>query len=376
VNVEVTTNDLKQRLREGKIYPQERIETALSHFFRTSNLENLRELTLRELASQIDLRMREKSHDDSDPTPDQVMVGLSSRGPNSEMMLRYASRLAGRLNRNWYAVYVQTPSEEPTVIDAYTQRILSSTLTLAKQLGAMVFTYKGEDIPDTMLRFAREYRVGHIVVGHPGDVPLWKKWLGKKSLVEELIAKARGITIVVLDTRRAGSMSSPEKTAWRKSPLQPRKPKLHLSDLISNRRIVIWNQTVEKEIVLRTLVEVAARDFEACDAEDTIKAVLEREKMGSTFFANEAVAMPHARITGLSRPIISFALTANGVLEDGEIHPTRIVFLILTPADIPSSQVEILSLVSRATKDRQLRDRLAESASPEEILAVLRQLKA
>ena len=79
------------------------------------------------------------------------MVCLSSRGPNSEKLLRYASRLAGKLNRNWYAVYVQTPSEEATVIDARTQGLLSDALTLAKQLGAMVFTYKGEDIVDTIL---------------------------------------------------------------------------------------------------------------------------------------------------------------------------------------------------------------------------------
>ena len=46
------------------------------------------------------------------------MVCLSSHGPNSEKLLRYGSRLAGKLNRNWYAVYVQTPSEEATVIDA------------------------------------------------------------------------------------------------------------------------------------------------------------------------------------------------------------------------------------------------------------------
>ena len=88
------------------------------------------------------------------------MVCLSSRGPNSDKLLRYGSRLAGKLNRNWYAVYVQTPSEEATVIDAQVQRLLSDTLTLAKQLGAMVFTYKGEDIADTILRFAGEYRVG------------------------------------------------------------------------------------------------------------------------------------------------------------------------------------------------------------------------
>jgi two-component system sensor histidine kinase KdpD len=131
VNVDLSTEDLRQRLEEGKIYPQERIETALSNFFIPSNLEQLRELTLRELASQIDLRRREPIEEESPPTPDQIMVCLSSKGPNSETLLRYGSRLAGKLNRNWYAVYVQTPSEEPTAIDAQTQRVLSGTLTLA-----------------------------------------------------------------------------------------------------------------------------------------------------------------------------------------------------------------------------------------------------
>ncbi len=168
VDVDLSTEDLQRRLEEGKIYPRERIQTALSNFFKTSNLEKLRELTLRELASQIDLRRRETEEEENDPTQDQVMVCLSSRGPNSDKLLRYASRLAGKLNLNWYAVYVQTPSEEATVIDARTQRLLSDTLTLAKQLGALVFTYKGEDIVDTIIRFAKEYRVGHIVIGRPG----------------------------------------------------------------------------------------------------------------------------------------------------------------------------------------------------------------
>ena len=133
--------------------------------------------------------------------PDQVMVCLSSRGPNSAGLLRYGSRLAGRLNRNWYAVYVQRPSEAPTAIDATTQRYLSETLTLANALGAIVFTYKGEDIVDTVLHFAREYRVGHIVIGRPGPVPWWKRLLGRKTVVEQLILKAHGLTVVVVDAK-------------------------------------------------------------------------------------------------------------------------------------------------------------------------------
>ncbi len=201
VNVDLATQDLQQRLREGKVYPKERVSTALDHFFQRSNLDELRELTLRELASQLDIKRRSAPKEEQHIVPDQVMVCLSSRGPNSAMLLRYGSRLAGRLNRDWYAVYIQTPSEAPTVIDATTQRFLSDTLTLANSLGAMVFTYKGEDIADTILHFAREYRVGHIVIGRPSPLPFWKNWLGRKTIVERLILKAKGITIVVVDPR-------------------------------------------------------------------------------------------------------------------------------------------------------------------------------
>ena len=200
VNVDVAPEDLLQRLREGKIYPMERIGVALENFFRRVNLDQLRELTLRELASQIDLKRRAAPESEHDVAPDQVMVCLSSRGPNTAALLRYASRLAGRLNTNWYAVYVQTPREEPTAIDAATQRQLADTLTLAKQLGAQVFPYKGEDIVETILRFAREYRVGHIIIGKPGPLPAWKRWLGRKTLAERLIIQATGVHIVVVDT--------------------------------------------------------------------------------------------------------------------------------------------------------------------------------
>jgi len=204
VNVDITPEDLRKRFEEGRIYPIEQIERALNNFFKGSNIVQLRELTLRELAAQIDARNRNSLEKEILAAPDQVMVCLSSRGPNSGMLLRYASRLAGRLNRNWYAVYVQTSSERPEIIDAQTQRLISETLTLAKQLGAMVVTYKkGENIAETILEFAREYRVGHIVIGTPGrKLSFWKRLMGRSNVVEELIEKAGGITVVVLDTRR------------------------------------------------------------------------------------------------------------------------------------------------------------------------------
>jgi two-component system sensor histidine kinase KdpD len=199
VNVDLSPEDLQKRLRNGQIYPRERVAAALENFFRASNLEQLRELTLRELAAQIDAKRREVREEKDSTAPDQVMVCLSSRGPNSARLLRIGSRIAGRLNRNWYGVYVQTPSESPVAIDAGTQRILSDTLTLANQLGAMVFTFKGTDVADTIIRFAREYRVGNIVIGRSMPLPWWKRLLGRRTIGEELVLRAKGFNLIVVD---------------------------------------------------------------------------------------------------------------------------------------------------------------------------------
>ncbi len=223
VNVDVTPEDLQKRLKSGKVYQQDRVVTALNNFFTGSNLEQLRELTLREVASQIDFKRRETVQEERNSSPDQIMVCLSSRGPNSGVLLRYGSRLAGRLNRNWYAVYVQTPSEDPVLIDSATQRILNDTLTLANQLGAMVFTFKGQDVADTILRFAREYRVGHIVIGRPHPLPLWKRLVGKTSVAERLMHEARGISVVVIDAQaeQRFESDSPAAPAAGHPPAQP-----------------------------------------------------------------------------------------------------------------------------------------------------------
>jgi len=203
VNVDVSMQDLQERMREGHIYPQDRVSASLANFFQGDNLQQLRELTMREIASQLEQKRQENSEESPmDSSPDQVMAALSSRGPNSETLLRYASRLAGKLNRGWYAVYVQTPSEEPASIDAKTKENLSNVLTLANQLGAIVFTYKGEDIVDTILRFAREYGVGHIVIGRSGKLPAWKRHLGQKTVSEKLMQKAKGIFLVIVDVNQ------------------------------------------------------------------------------------------------------------------------------------------------------------------------------
>jgi two-component system, OmpR family, sensor histidine kinase KdpD len=375
VNVDLTPEDLRKRLQEGKIYPADRITTALSNFFRESNLETLRELTLRELAAQIDLRRREHIEAEDAIAPDQVLVCLSSRGPNSEMLLRYASRLAGRLNRNWYAVYVQTPSEAPTIVDLRTQHLLSGTLTLAKQLGAMVFTYKGEDIADTIVRFAREYRVGHIVIGSPGSMSFWQRLLGKKSVVERLIEEATGITVVVLDTRGTEAHLAeivPEipNSLSVETPVAAPAPQFTLGSLLSSRSILRWNQPVPKDLALRAMVASACEDGTG-DSRTILVQLLKREQESSTFL-NEGVAFPHVRLDGLTSPILVLGITTFGVSDVATDQPVKLVFLILSPKSKPDVQVRVLGLASRAAQSRHLIESLVESANAEEALAVIR----
>src|SRR5512143_905761 len=382
VNVDLTTEDLRKRLLEGKVYPPERIETALENFFKTANLEKLRELTLRELASQIDQRRRETPEEETVGAPDQIMVCLSSRGPNSETLLRYASRLAGKLNRNWYAVYVQTPSEEPTVIDSHTQRILSGTLTVAKQLGAMVFTYKGEDIPDTLLRFAREYRVGTIVAGSPSPIPAWKRLFGAGSTVDRLIRDAGGITVVVLDTRKGEvlhprpSRKAPETTSLPEGEEEPsgQREAMHpvLSPLLRPGRILIWNQPVRKELALRTLVDAAVSDSGTGDPATVLAMVLKREEEGSTFF-NEGVAFPHARVEHLDAPVVAMGVTRQGVQDVATGRPVDYIFLVLTPARSPDTQVRILGILARVSRNRHLLLKIQSCRTPEEILSSIQE---
>jgi two-component system sensor histidine kinase KdpD len=378
VNVDLTTEDLNERLREGKIYPLDRIETALTNFFRKSNLEQLRELTLRELASQIDLRYRDDPEEEVVSTPDQIMVCLSSKGPNSEKLLRYASRLAGRLNRNWYAIYVQTPSEAPTAIDAQTQRILSGTLTLAKQLGAIVFTFKGEDIVKTILQFAREYRVGHIVIGSPGKITFWKRLRGQHSVAERLINNARGVTVTVLDTLEA-EITAPlpmEAKIIQEEPLPSAPPpetgRPGLSQFLSPQSIVIWDAPVTKDDVLQNLTEAAWCESTSEQRLQGLTLIREREEeQGSTFF-NEGVAFPHARIEGLKSSCIAIGLPRRGVSDVTTEKPIECVFLIFSPADIPDEQIQILGLASKAALDRQLMENLLSASTPDNAYAAIR----
>ena len=197
VNIDLPAEDLQERLNAGKIYPQERIQAALANFFTANNLTRLREMTLTETANFLDRRQREASeHEPKLSSTGQVMVAISSRGPDPGRLLRKTARLAAQLNAQWYAVYVRTPKESAIRIDAEAQRRVNDTLEMAQKMGGMVISLKHENVANALLSFAREYGITHIVLGRPGRKKPWQ-WF-KRSLHEILLEDLEDVDLVIV----------------------------------------------------------------------------------------------------------------------------------------------------------------------------------
>jgi two-component system sensor histidine kinase KdpD len=135
------------------------------------------------------------------------MVCLSSNPPHARTLLRRGSRLAGRLNTDWYVVYVETPSEAPDRIDGTTQRHLLQNIELAKDLGAEVVRLRGINPVETLFEFARSHRVSDVVIGRAQDSFL-QKFL-RRSFTAQMVAQAEGFDLHIVSF--AEGRESPEE---------------------------------------------------------------------------------------------------------------------------------------------------------------------
>ncbi|HMK73634.1 MAG TPA: universal stress protein [Myxococcaceae bacterium] len=181
VNLDLAVEDLQERLRAGKIYLPEKIPQALERFFQRDNLVTLRELALREVAESLErasTRGRTEAEALQQRAIGRVMVCLSSFPPHAAALLRRGSRAAGRLNTDWFVVYVETPSEAPNLIDAEAQRHLLTNIEKARELGAEVVRLRARDPVPALLDFAHSHGVGLILIGR-SEASGWRRWLGR-----------------------------------------------------------------------------------------------------------------------------------------------------------------------------------------------------
>ena len=203
INLDISSDDLRQRLREGKIYAPDKIEAALRNFFTEENLTTLRELALREVAGAVDRSREEIARRETGESPasaprtaERVMVAMSSNPPYTAALLRKASRIAGRLNTDWYCVYVQTPEERADRIDSTVQRTLVSNIQLAQSMGAEVVKLEGEDVADALCRFATKKGVSLLIVGQSKRSRV--QHFLKGSIVDRLVHNTQGLDVLVV----------------------------------------------------------------------------------------------------------------------------------------------------------------------------------
>jgi two-component system, OmpR family, sensor histidine kinase KdpD len=198
VNLDLSVEDLIDRLKSGKIYAPDKVPHALENFFTPEKLRSLRELALREVAESVE---RAPALPAGTPKPrhvsGRVMVCMSSFSPRAAAMLRRGSRFAGRLNTDWFVVYVETPAEAPDRIDSAAQRHLLENIERAKDMGAEVVRLKGRDPVAALLDFARSHNVAHIMIGRSRR-PRWKRMVG--DFVNRMVEEAEGFDLYVVST--------------------------------------------------------------------------------------------------------------------------------------------------------------------------------
>jgi two-component system sensor histidine kinase KdpD len=184
--VDLTPEQLRLRLAEGKVYLGEKADWAAKNFFRESNLTALREMALRLVAEHVDRDLRDIMSEEKIIGPwksgDRLLVAVSA-SPYSERLIRYTRRLAASMEASWIVANI----ERPRALSSEEQTRLTRYLALARQLGAEVISTPGRDIGEALLRVARQHNVTQIVIGKPlgSWLYFWKRdplrWLMRNS---------------------------------------------------------------------------------------------------------------------------------------------------------------------------------------------------
>jgi two-component system sensor histidine kinase KdpD len=211
VLVDLTPEQLRSRLAEGKVYLGERAEWAARNFFRESNLTALREMALRIVAEHVDRDLRDIMQEEKIAGPwksgDRLLVAVSA-SPYSERLIRYTRRLASSMEASWIVANI----ERPRPLSQEEQTRLTRYLALARQLGAEVISTPGTEVGETLLRIARQHNVTQIVIGKP----LGPRWLSfwKRDPLRWLMRHSGNIDIHMIPTE--------ESTAPRRETIEER----------------------------------------------------------------------------------------------------------------------------------------------------------
>lgn len=167
VNIDLTSDELITRLKEGKIYKAEKIQTALKNFFKSEHILQLRELALKEVASQVERKVEIEVPKNKNIRHEKFLACISSNETTAKKVIRKTARLANYYNSKWYLLYVQLPSESADKIALDKQRHLINNFKLATQLGAEVIKVEHTKIAKAIIEQAEQKKITTICIGKP-----------------------------------------------------------------------------------------------------------------------------------------------------------------------------------------------------------------
>ncbi len=202
INVDVTGDELRNRLRQGKVYRPEKVEQALSSFFRKGNLSALRELALRVVADEVGSQAASyRQREGLEPAllPERVMACMSSN-TEAGRVIRTSARIAGRLGARWYAVYVETPRERADRISPKDRDALAGNIAMAEALGATVVRVTADRPADGLIAFARREGITHVVFGQ-SQRSRWEV-LVRGSVIDRFLTEVPDATVQVVPVAR------------------------------------------------------------------------------------------------------------------------------------------------------------------------------
>jgi two-component system sensor histidine kinase KdpD len=208
VNVDIPVEELRARLRQGKIYAADKIEQSLANFFRKGNLNLLRELALRTTAAEVSSQAadyRRSQGLEQAPIPEKVMVCLSPR-PGTERLLRAGARIASRLSTIWYAVRVEAADAESHPQDPEVQHRMEEYQRLARDLGAKVIVLKDKNVSNALVQFAKHEGISHVVFGQSARSRM--DILLRGSVINRFLAEVRDVTVQVVPMQKPRRLES------------------------------------------------------------------------------------------------------------------------------------------------------------------------
>ena len=167
VNIDLTADELISRLKEGKIYQAEKIEMALKNFFKSEHILQLRELALKEVASQVERKVETEITKANAIKHEKFLACISSNEQTAKTVIRKTARLANYYHSKWYLLYVQTPTENGDRIALDKQRHLINNFKLATELGAEIIKVKSRNVAKTIIAQCEERNITTICIGKP-----------------------------------------------------------------------------------------------------------------------------------------------------------------------------------------------------------------